>query len=52
MDDTDLKEGEYVCKTNYLTYSEVLPGERFEIQVRYHRKIDGKYKKMMGIIIY
>lgn len=40
--DAGLVEGEYVCKSNYINYAEVLPGDRFEIQVTYHRKIDGK----------
>lgn len=35
-----MKEGEYACKSNYLSYYEVLAGDRFEIQVSYHRKID------------
>lgn len=40
--DAGLVEGEYICKSNYINYAEVLPGDRFEIQVTYHRKIDGK----------
>lgn len=43
--DTNLREGEYISASNYNSYNDRLDGDRFEIQIRYHRKIDGKYVK-------
>lgn len=40
--DNSLREGEYTSVSNYHSYHEsVAAGEKFEIQIRYHRKIDG-----------
>lgn len=40
--DTNLREGEYISASNYNSYNDRIDGDRFEIQIRYHRKIDGK----------
>lgn len=41
--DLSLREGEYTSASNYNSYSDIVDGDRFEIQIRFHRKIDGKY---------
>ncbi|KAG2233185.1 hypothetical protein INT48_005023 [Thamnidium elegans] len=38
--DTNLREGEYISASNYNSYNDRVDGDRFEIQIRYHRKID------------
>ncbi|KAI8374878.1 hypothetical protein BD560DRAFT_87160 [Blakeslea trispora] len=41
--DTDLREGHYSSTSNYNNYHDIVNGDqRFEIQIRYNRKIDGK----------
>ncbi|KAL7310082.1 hypothetical protein PS15m_010885 [Mucor circinelloides] len=38
--DTSLREGEYTSASNYNNYGDAAPGDKFEVQVRFHRKID------------
>ncbi|KAI9249764.1 glycoside hydrolase superfamily [Phascolomyces articulosus] len=38
--DQDLHSGELIVSSNYASYNDVPMGERFEIYVRYHRKIE------------
>ncbi|CEP14685.1 hypothetical protein [Parasitella parasitica] len=38
--DTSLREGEYTSASNYDNYNDVASGSKFEVQVRFHRKID------------
>jgi hypothetical protein len=40
--DNNLRQGEYTVASNYNSYSDIVAGDRFEIQIRFHRKIDGK----------
>lgn len=44
MFDNTLKEGELVSTSQFQNYSEA-QNNRFKIQVRYHRKIEGKSKR-------
>ena len=39
--DTALREGEYTSVSNYNSYNDMASGDKFEVQVRFHRKIDG-----------
>ncbi|CAO0791616.1 unnamed protein product [Mucor circinelloides] len=38
--DTSLREGEYTSASNYSNYGDAASGDKFEVQVRFHRKID------------
>lgn len=40
--DQELRPGQLVVTSNYSSYKDIATGDRFEVYVRYHRKLEGE----------